>query len=247
MAVGALALIAALRRYRPAWPNFLLAVLAASLATAVLGLPETIGTRFGGVPAALPSPELPALSLDRIGAVLPAALAIALLGGIESLLAAVAADAMSDRRHRSNCELVAQGVANIASALFGGLCATGTIARTATNVRAGSVGPVSGMLHAAILLAVVLVAAPLASYVPLAASGAMLVVVASNMAERHEFAAILTRSRGEAAVLLATFLLTVFRDLIEGIAVGVVLRSLVFMHRMAQLVAVEGGGVPGRG
>jgi SulP family sulfate permease len=136
---------------------------------------------------------------------------------------------------------VAQGVANIASPLFGGICATGTIARTATNVRSGAVGPVSGMMHSVFLLLFILVAAPLASYVLLAALAGLLATVAWNMAERHEFAAILTRSRGEAVVLLATFLLTIFRDLTEGIAVGVVLGSLVFMHRMARLAAVEVG------
>ena len=186
-------------------------------------------------------PHWPDISLERIQDVLPDAFAFALLGGIESLLSAVVADAMSGRRHRSNCELVAQGVANIASPLFGGICATGTIARTATNVRSGAVGPVSGMMHSVFLLLFILVAAPLASYMPLAALAGLLATVAWNMAERHEFAAILTRSRGEAAVLLATFLLTVFRDLTEAIAVGVVLGSFVFMHRMANLAAVEVG------
>ncbi|HVL73426.1 MAG TPA: SulP family inorganic anion transporter, partial [Beijerinckiaceae bacterium] len=132
-------------------------------------------------------------------------------------------------------------VANVGAALFGGICATGTIARTATNIRAGAIGPVSWILHAAFLLAFMLIAAPLASYIPLAALAGLLAVVAWNMAERHEFWAILTRSRGEALVLLATFLLTVFRDLTEAIFVGVVLGSFLFMHRMAQLVAVEGG------
>jgi sulfate permease, SulP family len=173
--------------------------------------------------------------------VLPDAIALAMLGGIESLLSAVVADAMTGRRHRSNCELVAQGVANIASALFGGICATGTIARTATNVRSGAVGPVAGMLHALFLLAFILVAAPLASYIPLAALAGVLAVVAANMAERHEFVAILKRSRGGALVLLATFLLTVFRDLSEGILVGVALGSFLFMHRMAELVSIESG------
>jgi SulP family sulfate permease len=177
----------------------------------------------------------------KIMEILPAGLAIALLGGIESLLSAVVADAMSGRRHRSNCELVAQGIANIAAALFGGLCATGTIARTATNVRAAAIGPVAGILHAAFILLFMLVAAPLASYIPLAALSGILAVVAWNMAERHEFADILRRSRGEALVLLTTFLLTVFRDLTEGILAGVVLGSFLFMHRMAELVAVEGG------
>ena len=151
---------------------------------------------------------------------LPAALSFALLGAIESLLSAVVADGMTGRRHRSNCELVAQGVANIASALFGGICVTGTIARTATNVRAGARGPVSGMLHALFLLLFMLVAAPLARYIPLAALAAVLAVVAWNMAEKHEFATLLRASRGDAVVLLATFLLVVFRDLTEGIVVG---------------------------
>ncbi|MDJ1156867.1 SulP family inorganic anion transporter [Chelatococcus sp. SYSU_G07232] len=241
VAFGAIAVIVLVRRLRPHWPAFLIAVGLGAIATWALGLPvETIGTRFGGVPSTLPAPALPALSLDKLQAVLPDAFALALLGGIESLLSAVVADGMSGRRHRSNCELVAQGVANVASAAFGGLTATGTIARTATNVRAGATGPVAGMLHAAFLLVFMLVAAPLASFIPLAALGAVLAVVAWNMAEGAVFLAILRRSRGDALVLLATFLLTVFRDLTEGIAVGVVLGSLLFMHRMAALVAVAG-------
>ena len=184
---------------------------------------------------------MPDITGERLAQVLPDAIAIALLGGIESLLSAVVADTMSGARHRSNSELVAQGVANVASALFGGICATGTIARTATNVRAGAVGPVSGMLHSAFLLAFMLFAAPLASYIPLGALAGILAVVAWNMAERHEFWSILNRSRGEAAVLLATFLLTIFRDLTEGIVAGVVLGSFLFMHRMAELVSIESG------
>jgi sulfate permease, SulP family len=242
IAAGSIAVIVLLRRYRPTWPGFLIAVGLAAALTTLLALPvETIGTRFGGVPSTLPAPQLPAISLERIALVLPDALAIALLGGIESLLSAVVADGMTGRRHRSNCELVAQGIANIASALFGGICATGTIARTATNVRSGAVGPVAGIMHALFLLAFIVVAAPLASYIPLAALAGVLAVVAAKMTEREEFVATLKRSRAEGAVLLATFLLTVFRDLIEGIVVGVVLGSLVFMHRMAQLVAVERG------
>src|SRR5690606_30573921 len=142
---------------------------------------ETIGSRFGGIDTALPLPMLPALDLDKLQAVLPAALAFALLGSIESLLSAVVADGMTGRRHRSNCELVAQGFANIASALFGGFCVTGTIARTATNVRAGAHGPLAGVLHAVFLLLFVLLAAPLASHVPLAALAGVLAVVAWNM------------------------------------------------------------------
>ena len=242
VAAGSIAVILLLRRYRPTWPGFLIAVALAAVLTAWLGLPvETIGSRFGGVPNTLPAPHIPAISLDRITLLLPDAFALATLGGIESLLSAVVADGMTGRRHRSNCELVAQGFANVATGLFGGIIATGTIARTATNIRSGAVGPVAGMLHAVFLLVFILVAAPLASYIPLAALAALLAVVAANMAERHEFVAILRRSRGGAVVLLATFLVTVFRDLSEGILVGVVLGSFLFMHRMAELVSVEGG------
>jgi SulP family sulfate permease len=242
LGLASIALILLLKRLRPTAPGMLIAVVAAALITALLNLPvETIGTRFGGIPDSLPMPALPPITLERVIAVLPDAFAIALLAGIESLLSAVVADSMSGRRHRSNCELVAQGFANMASALFGGIAVTGTIARTATNIRAGAVGPVSGMLHAVFLLGFMMLAAPLASYIPLAALAGVLTVVAWNMAERHEFLAILRRSRGEAVVLLATFLLTVFYDLMTGILVGVVLGSLLFMHRMATLVAIEHG------
>lgn len=232
--------IIVLRRFRPHWPAMLIAVGLAALAGWALGLPvETIGTRFGGIPNSLPAPRLPDLSADRVLAVLPDALSFALLGGIESLLSAVVADSMSGRRHRSNCELVAQGAANIASALIGGICVTGTIARTATNVRAGARGPVAGMLHSAFLLLFMLAAAPLAGYIPLAALAAVLAVVAWNMAEKHEFMTLLRASRGDAVVLLATFLLVVFRDLTEGILVGFGIGALLFLHRMAQSVEVE--------
>ncbi|MGE0716141.1 MAG: SulP family inorganic anion transporter [Alphaproteobacteria bacterium] len=239
IAALSIATIALVRRLRPRWPAFLIAVAGASVVCWAAGLPvETIGTRFGGIPHALPAPQLPDLSPERIAAVLPAAISFALLGGIESLLSAVVADSMSGRRHRSNAELVAQGLANIASPLFGGFCVTGTIARTATNVRAGARGPVAGMLHSLFLLAFMLVAAPLASYVPLAALAGILAVVAWNMAERHAFATLLRASRGDAVVLLATFLLVVFRDLTEGIVVGFAAGTLLFLHRMAQAVEV---------
>jgi sulfate permease, SulP family len=155
------------------------------------------------------------------------------------LLSAVVADSMTGRRHRSNAELVAQGFANIASGLFGGICVTGTIARTATNVRAGARGPIAGMAHSLFLLLFVVVAAPLAAYIPLATLAAVLSVVAWNMAEKHQFATLIRASRGDAVVLLATFLLVVFRDLTEGILVGFTLGTLLFMHRMAQAVEVE--------
>lgn len=240
VAALSVATIVGLKRLRPSWPGMLIAVVLTSVVAIVFHLPvETIGSRFGGIPQSLPIPALPAISLAKVQAVLPHAIAFALLGAIESLLSAVVADGMTGRRHRSNCELVAQGAANIASALFGGLVVTGTIARTATNVRAGAHGPVAGILHAVFLLAFMLVAAPLASYIPLPALAGVLVVVAWNMAEKHEFATLLKSSRGDAAVLLATFLLTIFRDLTEGIVVGFALGALLFINRMAQTTAIE--------
>src|SRR5215475_12400701 len=221
LALASIGLIVGLRKWRPYLPGMLIAVAATALATWALGLPvETIGTRFGGVPSAFPAPQLPAFSIAKMQAVLPDALAFTLLGAIESLLSAVVADGMTVRRHRSNCELVAQGIANVGSALFGGICVTGTIARTATNVRAGARGPIAGMTHALFLLLFILLLAPLASFIPLAALAGVLATVAWNMAEKHQFVALLRSSRGDAAVLLATFGLTVFRDLTEGIVVG---------------------------
>jgi sulfate permease, SulP family len=242
LAVLSIAIIVVIKEWRPTWPGILIAVAVAGVMTWAFNLPvETIGTRFGGIPRELPLPALPAFSLAKVQSVLPDAIAFALLGAIESLLSAVVADGMTGRRHRSNCELVAQGFANIGSALFGGICVTGTIARTATNVRAGARGPVSGMLHSVFLLSFMLIAAPLASYIPLAALAAVLVVVAWNMAEKREFATLIRSSRGDALVLLSTFLLTVFRDLTEGILVGFALGAVIFIHRMAQMTGVEGG------
>lgn len=238
-----MAVILILRKWRPHWPGFLIAILIGSLAAAALSASgfhvETIGSRFGGIPDHLPPPQIPAFSLAKMAAVFPDAIAIAILGGIESLLSAVVADGLSGRRHRSNCELVAQGFANIGSAIFGGICVTGTIARTATNVKSGATSPISGMFHSIVLLVLMLVAAPLASYIPLASLGAILAIVSWGMAERTAFVDIIKRSRGEAVILLAVFFLTIFRDLTEAIAVGVVLGAIFFMHRMAALVAVE--------
>jgi SulP family sulfate permease len=242
VALVSIAVIAGLRRFRPSWPGILIAVVLAAIATAVLSLPvETIGSRFGGIPRELPYPSLPAFSLAKAQAVLPDAISFALLAAIESLLSAVVADGMTGRRHRSNCELVAQGAANIGSALFGGICVTGLIARTATNIRAGARGPVAGMLHAVFLLLFMLIAAPLASYIPLSALAAVLVVVAWTMAEKQEFATLLRSSWGDAVVLLATFLLTIFRDLTEGILVGFALGAVLFIHRMAEMTGIEEG------
>ena len=238
LALLTILLIVGIRHYRPRWPGLLIGVSAASLGAALLGLPvETIGTRFGGIPHVLPWPQLPPITYDKVVEMLPSALSFALLGSIESLLSAVVADSMTGRRHRSNCELVAQGVANIASSLFGGICVTGTIARTATNVRAGARGPVAGMLHALFLLAFMLLAAPLASYIPLAALAAVLATVAWNMAEKPAFAALLRASRADAVVLMATFLVTIFSDLINGILTGFGLSALLMLHRMAEAVA----------
>lgn len=242
-----LGLILGLRHYRPKWPGFLIAVVLASVATAVFALDVvTIGSKFGGIPRVPPTPQFPALSLAGVKAVLPDAITIAILAGIESLLSAVVADGMTGRRHRSNCELVAQGFANVGSALIGGLPATGAIARTATNIRSGSTGPISGVLHAVFLLVFVLVAAPLASYVPLAVLAAILAIVAWNMSEVHVVWRLLQNSGwGDRVVLTATMLLTVFYDLTVGIEVGVVLSAILFMHHMAEAVAVEAHGQAG--
>ncbi len=242
VAVTTIAIILVLRRFRPAWPGLLVAVVVTAVAAWAFNLPvETIGSRFGELPHTLPWPSLPEISIAKVQAVLPDAFAFALLGSIESLLSAVVADGMSGRRHRSNCELVAQGVANVASGLFGGICATGTIARTATNVRAGARGPVAGMLHALFLFLLLLVAAPLASLIPLASLAGILLVVAWNMAEKHAVVSLLRSSWGDAIVLLVTLLLTIFRDLTEGILVGFGLGTLLFMHRMSEAIRVEGG------
>jgi len=241
IALMSVILILTLRRLRPNWPSFLIAVAVAAAVCALFHLDvATVHSRFGAIPRSLPVPGLPPFSLEKLQAVLPDAIAIALLGAIESLLSAVVADGMTGRRHRSNCELSAQGVANIASVLFGGFCVTGTVARTATNVRAGARGPISGIFHCGYLLIFLMIGAPLVGYVPLAALGAVLAVVAWNMAEKEEFWSLLRGSRGDAVVLISTFLLTIFVDLVTAIAVGVILGALLFLHRMAEAVEVDG-------
>ncbi len=240
VSAGTVAVIVGLRRLRPHWPALLIAVVLASVLTALLGLPvETIATRFGELPRLLPAPVLPDLSMQTVTRALPYAISFTLLGAIESLLSAVVADGMSGRAHRSNAELVAQGVANIGSALFGGICVTGTIARTATNVRSGSHGPVSGILHALFVLLFMLIAAPLAGYIPLAALAGLLGLVAWNMAEAPEFIGLLRSSRADAMVLATTFLLVVFRDLSTGIVVGFALGGAVFIRRMSDATRIE--------
>ena len=246
VSLGAIAMIVALRRWRPLWPGFLITVIVAAIAAAVLALPlPTIASTFGSLPAALPAFEFPHIPFERTAEMLPAALTIAFLGGVESLLSAVVADGMTGGRHRSNGELVAQGVANCASALFGGLPATGAIARTATNIRAGARTPVAGMAHALFLLAFMLLAAPLMGYVPLAALAAVLVVVAWNMSEIEQFRHLLRGHWGDRLVLLATFGLTVAFDLTVAIEVGVVLAAFLFMHRMSEVVSVDAYARPG--
>ncbi len=227
--IVAVVFILVLRHFRPTWPGMLFAVVFASLAAALLHLPlQTIGSKFGGLPQGLLWPSLPPINLALVLAVLPAALSFTLLGGIESLLSAKVADGMTARKHRSNMELVAQGIANMASALFGGISVTGTIARTATNIRAGARSPVSGLMHCAFLLLFMLIAAPLASYVPLAALAAVLVVVAWNMIERPEVANLL-KSWRTAVILLATFGMTIVEDLTVGIGAGCLLALLIYL------------------
>lgn len=237
IALGSLAVIVLMRRYAPRWPMYLVAIVLASLAAAFLNLPaETVGTRFGDLPHALPVPQLPTISLAQIEALLPSAFTIFALGGIESLLSAVVADGMTGRRHRSNLELVAQGIANIASALMGGIPATGAIARTATNIRAGARTPIAGIVHALVVLSLLAALAPLASYIPLASLGAVLVMVCWSMAEIAAVRNILSGPWGDRAVLLVTFGLTVAVDLSVAIGVGMVMAAFLFMHRMAKVV-----------
>ncbi len=240
VAMSALLLIVVLRRFAPRQPGFLYAVIAGTLVTWALHLNiPTIGSRFGSVSASLPMPTLPAWSFIQIKALVPSAFTIAFLAGVESLLCAMVADGMTGRRHRSNCELVAQGIASLASALFSGLPATGAIARTATSIRAGAVSPIAGMLHATFLLLFMLLLSRLIIFIPLAALAAVLFMVAWNMSERQRFIHLLRAPWGDRAVLLITFALTVMVDLTVAIEVGVVLASILFMHRMAEAVAIQ--------
>lgn len=242
LALGSVALIIALRRLRPAWPGFLIAVALATAICVLAGMPtETIGSRFGGIPAELPHLSIPHIPIERTRELFPSAFTIAFLAGVESLLSAVVADGMIGARHRSNCELVAQGTANVASALFGGLPATGALARTATNVRAGARSPVAGMFHSLFLLVFVLLLAPWMRYIPLASLAAVLVVVAWNMAETESFKHLLQGPVGDRVVLLLTFGLTVMFDLTIAIEVGLVLAAFLFMHRMSEVVALRSG------
>ena len=201
---------------------------------------ETIGSRFGAMPSSLPAPHLPSVTFSSLKELFSPALTIALLAAIESLLSAVVADGMIGGRHKSNMELVAQGVANIATPLFGGIPATGAIARTATNIRTGGRTPLAGMVHSITVLLVLLFFSRWAERVPLACLAAILVVVSYHMSEWRTFGSMLRSPKSDVAVLLITFVLTVFVDLTVAVQVGVVVASLLFMRRMADLTQIEG-------
>jgi SulP family sulfate permease len=230
-----LAMILLLRRFAPQLPAFLIALSLASLAVALLHLPVvTVGDRFPSMPTGIPAPHLPSVSLALVQHLWPSAFTIAFLAGLESLLSATVADGMTGYSHRPGQELVAQGIANIASAIFGGMPATGAIARTATNIRAGARTPLAGMFHAGFLLIFLLAAGKLIAHVPMAALAAILLVVAWGMSEAERFKNLLRMDPGERALLLLTLGLTVLVDLSVAIGVGVTLASLLFLARMSE-------------
>jgi sulfate permease, SulP family len=230
-----LAIILLLRRFAPQLPAFLISLFIASLAVALLHLPvDTVGDRFPSMPTGIPAPHVPSVSLALIQQLWPSAFTIAFLAGLESLLSATVADGMTGYSHRPGQELVAQGVANIGSAIFGGMPATGAIARTATNIRAGGRTPLAGMFHAGFLLIFMLVAGRFIARVPMAALAAILLVVAWGMAEVDRFKSLLKMDAGDRALLLLTFGLTVLVDLTVAIGVGVTLASLLFLSRMSE-------------
>jgi SulP family sulfate permease len=226
-------------RVSPRIPGPLIAVLATTVLARVFELPaETIGDRFGGVPTSLPHPSLPAFDLQRLRELFPSALAIAILAAIESLLSAVVADGMISGRHRSNMELVAQGIANLASPILGGIPATGAIARTATNVKNGGRTPLAGLVHSLTLVAIMVFLADWARYIPLATLAGVLLIVAYNMSEWRVFVRLFKSPRSDVVVLLVTFALTVIVDITVALGVGMVLASFLFMKRMAEVTQV---------
>jgi sulfate permease, SulP family len=240
LAASALVIIILFMRHLKRVPGSIVALLLGTAVVVALQLPvETIGTRFGGIPSGLPSFVLPHFDTAKIIPLLSPALTVAMLGAIESLLSAVVSDRMSGDKHNPNVELVAQGIANIASPLFGGLPATGAIARTATNIRSGAKTPVAGMVHALTLLAVILVAAPLAQYIPLAILAAILMVVSYNMGEWKEIPKILKMTWADISVWLVTFALTVFADLTLAVEFGMVLAALLFIRKVSQTTSVS--------
>ena len=224
-------------------PGSVLALMAGTAAVSVMQLPvETIGTRFGGIPSALPGLTVPKIDLDLVRKLILPTITLALLGAVESLLCARVADGLIGDRHDPNQELIAQGIANIAAPLFGGYCATGTIARTVTNIRMGGKTPVVGVIHAMTLLVIVSVAAPLAKNVPLASLGAILLFVAHNMGEWHEFVRLRHFTNNYRIILLTTFVLTIVLDLTIAVEVGVGLAFLFFVTRIASLTRLGAGG-----
>ena len=240
MGLGTIVMIAAMRRLAPRWPGMLIAMVVCTILVAGLNLDvETIGSRFGALPRTLPRPGLPLPQFDELGGLVSAAFTIALLSAIESLLSATVADGMIGGRHRPNTELIAQGIANIGSIFFGGIPATGAIARTATNVKSGAKTPVAGIIHSLTLLLILLLFAPVAAMIPLASLAGILVVVSYNMSEHRHFVSILRGPRSDRLVLLLTFALTVLVDLTLAVQVGVVLSSLLFMRRMSELANVS--------
>jgi SulP family sulfate permease len=221
-------------------PGSIVALLVVTAAAAYWRLPvETIGSRFGDLPSGLPRPALPHLPWTKIGGLIGPALTVAMLGAIESLLSATVADGMIEGRHRSNTELIAQGIANLVTPLFGGIPATGAIARTATNVKNGGRTPVAGMIHALTLLLIVLIFSRWARLIPLCVLAAILVVVSYQMSEWHAFRALLRAPRMDVAVLLTTFALTVFVDLTTAVEVGIVMSAVLFMKRMTDVTTIR--------
>ncbi|MDD3463742.1 MAG: sulfate permease [Sulfurospirillaceae bacterium] len=241
IAIISLVLLVKLRRRLPKIPAPIVVITLSSLVVYIFNLPvETIGSKFGELPSMLPSPSVPDFSFDKIRSVFPDAITIALLGAIESLLSAVVADGMTGDRHHSNKELIAQGIANIASVLFGGIAATGAIARTATNIKSGAFSPFSGMIHALMLLVIMFLFSKLIGLIPLATLSAILIIVAWNMSEFHHFKAIALRSqRDDVIVLLTTFFLTVLIDLNTGVQMGIVFAGLLFIRRMSAVTDVK--------
>jgi SulP family sulfate permease len=239
VAVVSLATILLWPRVTRRVPGSIVALLLATVSVALFRLPvETIGSKFGGIPTGLPALSVPEFRADLILPLLPSAITVALLAAIESLLSAVVADGMSGDKHNSNVELVAQGVANLAVPFVGGIPATGAIARTATNIRSGAQTPVAGMVHALTLLFIVVVAAPLARFIPLATLAAVLFVVAYNMGEWREIGTILRLSKADKAVWIATFALTVLADLTVAVEVGIALAALLYIYRVSQTTTV---------
>ncbi len=239
VAVFSLAVVILMPKVTKRLPGSIVALLICTAAGLMFQLPlETIGTKFGGIPSGLPPFALPDLRHVNVIPLIPAAFTVAMLAAIESLLSAVVADGMSGDRHNSNVELIAQGIANLCSPLFGGIPATGAIARTATNVRSGAKSPVAGIVHALTLLVILLVAAPVAKFIPLATLAAVLFVVAYNMGEWREIRVILRLSKADIAVWATTFGLTVLADLTIAVEVGMGLAALLYIHRISETTSV---------